>query len=176
MKQLSLITAILFYVLNLFPQGVKTTSSGMGAIMRDAPSITGNTVINIPGYDTIYVVEYISDNYYKVVYHESVGYISYSNIVMNKSVEDLLVNKIIKDDPKMAHYIRTFGIANAKKIRDGKIWTGMTRYMAIKSIGSPKSKNVDRYSSGTHEQWVYGEDSKYKYLYFENDKLTSYSK
>lgn len=38
--------------------------------------------------------------------------------------------------------------------------------------GNPNKKNVDTYSWGTTEQWVY---DKYGYVYFKNDIVTSVS-
>ena len=38
--------------------------------------------------------------------------------------------------------------------------------------GSPKKKNIDKFSWGTYEQWVYSNN---RYIYIENDKVTSIS-
>jgi hypothetical protein len=43
--------------------------------------------------------------------------------------------------------------------------------MAIISLGNPIDINKTVGSWGVHEQWVYNNNM---YLYFENDKLTSY--
>ena len=46
----------------------------------------------------------------------------------------------------------------------------MTPLMTCRSIGIPNHINKSTYEFGIHEQWVYDE----RYLYFENDKLTSW--
>lgn len=60
------------------------------------------------------------------------------------------------------------------------IWTGMTKEQAVLSWGRPSSINSSGGIYGSYEQWVYKKyygrmlGSTYKYLYFENGKLTSW--
>jgi hypothetical protein len=67
-------------------------------------------------------------------------------------------------------YIKKYGEKIYKKLREGYIWNGMTKEMAIISRGYPKDKNRSVGSWGTHEQWVYDDE----YLYFENGYLRSW--
>lgn len=52
---------------------------------------------------------------------------------------------------------------------------GMSKNEVLNSTwGSPKKKNIDKFSWGTYEQWVYS-NNRYIYIYIENDKVTSIS-
>ena len=57
-----------------------------------------------------------------------------------------------------------------KAIEKNKIYIGMNKEMVLMSWGKPKDINRTVGSWGSHEQWGY--DS--QYLYFENNKLTSF--
>lgn len=52
-----------------------------------------------------------------------------------------------------------------------KVLLGMTPEQVQMAIGKPKQINRSVYSFGVHEQWVYNNGT---YLYFENDKMTSF--
>jgi hypothetical protein len=66
-----------------------------------------------------------------------------------------------------------YGIKTYNKLKGGYFWIGITREMAIISLGNPIDINKTVGSWGVHEQWVYNNNM---YLYFENDKLTSYQR
>jgi hypothetical protein len=55
-------------------------------------------------------------------------------------------------------------------IKDGKIFIGMTKEQVVLSWGEPDDINKSVGPWGVHEQWVYNSS----YLYFENERLTSY--
>jgi len=58
-----------------------------------------------------------------------------------------------------------------------KLKIGMTPTKVVKLLGKPDDINRSVYSFGVHEQWVYsvpGYSYKHRYLYFEDDKLTSW--
>ena len=57
-------------------------------------------------------------------------------------------------------------------IQDGKIWIGMSKEMAIASIGHPSDINRTVMQSMTQEQWVYAERG--IYLYFSNNILSTF--
>ncbi len=57
-----------------------------------------------------------------------------------------------------------------KKINEEKLWLGMTKNQAVMSWGRPDDVNKYFGRFLNHEQWMYGNS----YLYFENDKLTSW--
>ncbi|HBA88530.1 MAG TPA: hypothetical protein DCZ75_11285 [Geobacter sp.] len=59
-----------------------------------------------------------------------------------------------------------------KHIEEGKIFIGMSAEQVVASWGEPDDMNRSVGKWGVHEQWVYrGANT---YLYFENDKLTSF--
>ncbi|MDP2603499.1 MAG: hypothetical protein Q8S00_13040 [Deltaproteobacteria bacterium] len=57
-----------------------------------------------------------------------------------------------------------------KKILERKVEIGMTAEQVTLSWGKPQRVNRTVGGWGSHEQWIYGST----YLYFENDKLTSF--
>lgn len=59
-------------------------------------------------------------------------------------------------------------------ILEGKITKGMNKEEVVASWGRPNDINRTVGSWGVHEQWVYGSAPNTRYLYFENDKLTSW--
>jgi hypothetical protein len=64
-----------------------------GAILRDAPSSTGNTLITIPGNETINVYRNQQNLYFKASYKNQTGYLSYSTIAQNQEIDDYLAGK-----------------------------------------------------------------------------------
>lgn len=76
---------------------------------------------------------------------------------------------------KLEVLTKEFGRKNALGILNKKFWIGMSKRMALKSLGKPNTKNKSTGSWGVHEQWVYSKaNNKMIYLYFENNKLTSF--
>jgi len=60
-------------------------------------------------------------------------------------------------------------------IRSGQVKLGMSKGMVTASIGFPIDVNRTVGTFGVHEQWVYGENPRYrKYIYFENGIVTSW--
>jgi hypothetical protein len=66
--------------------------------------------------------------------------------------------------------LKKYGKVVYERLRKGYYWIGMTKEMALISLGNPKDNNRSIGSWGVHEQWVYNG----LYLYFENSKLKSY--
>lgn len=66
--------------------------------------------------------------------------------------------------------IKKYGKTNYDKLKKGYYWIGMTKDMALISLGQPKEINRTVGSWGVHEQWVYDG----KYYYFENGIMTSF--
>jgi hypothetical protein len=66
--------------------------------------------------------------------------------------------------------IAKYGIKLYSKLKNGYVWLGMTKDMAIISLGNPKEVNRSTGVWGVHEQWVYNTS----YYYFENGIMTSY--
>ena len=68
-------------------------------------------------------------------------------------------------------YIKKYGTSTYKKLKEGYIWLGISKEMAIISRGYPEDINRSVGSWGTSEQWVY---SNRTYLYFRNGTLSSW--
>jgi hypothetical protein len=67
---------------------------------------------------------------------------------------------------------RKWGKRVVQAIKDGKIFIGMTKEQVRASWGPPDRSNRSVGSWGVHEQWIYGDFG--PYLYFENNKLSSW--
>lgn len=68
--------------------------------------------------------------------------------------------------------ISKWGSRALKAIKEGKIFIGMDKGQVRASWGLPRKINSSGGSWGIHEQWIYGDFG--PYLYFENDRLTSW--
>jgi hypothetical protein len=66
--------------------------------------------------------------------------------------------------------------AQCERVCNHEIWLGMTKDMALYSIGPPTHVNRSVSSGGTRTQWVYRTTVSYftGYLYFRNGRLTSW--
>lgn len=134
-------------------------------------SIPKGEVLNVIGYDT---VSYI---WYKVKYKKKEGYI-HRNVVVDRSF-------LIIKDPKIRNEYKECVIERAVAI-------GMTKYELTSSMGAPLEINRTVNASGVKEQHCYGTvNTRYyavgftlhststttnkKYIYLEDDIVTSYS-
>ena len=78
-------------------------------------------------------------------------------------------------DARRAKYIaiHELGARTEEDILDGAIRIGMTKEQVVASVGYPRDSNKSVNAWGKYEQWIYGYITK-TYLYFRNDKLTSW--
>jgi len=60
-----------------------------------------------------------------------------------------------------------------KLIAGRDVAIGMTAQQVKLSLGEPDKVNYSEYASGSHEQWIYGEDSSRSFYYFTNGRLTA---
>lgn len=144
----------------------------MGGNIYDKPA--GNELIRVPTGDTVYVLEEYVKPFFKVIYKNYVGYMSYSSIDNNVQVMEIVNSEIAKTNPKLARLIKKYGDGIANRILKGDYWIGMSSGQAYDSLGYPDKTNLSKGEWGEHEQWIYR--SKDLYLYFENGKLTSMQK
>lgn len=75
---------------------------------------------------------------------------------------------------RIAELTPKYGAANAAIIADKQVSIGFTKDMCIESWGKPTSVNKTTTAYSTHEQWVYKFGTGTRYLYFDNNKLTSF--
>ena len=120
---------------------------------------------------------YINDMYinktpelitYKVAIAERSGRMAAKMEEVFTEKEKATIAKLAKE--KKDRLIKKFGKENGEKINSGDYWIGMTKDMAIESLGNPETVNSTVGSWGINEQWVYYS----LYLYFDNGVLTSY--
>ena len=75
----------------------------------------------------------------------------------------------------MARYNRLnerFGSANGGKILYGMLWIGMTKEMAIESVGNPTDITRTKFEWGLSETWYYKKGYEtYRILHFDDGKL-----
>ena len=88
----------------------------------------------------------------------------------NEQVELIIAkNEKARTERRISLAIK-YGIDLGETIAKNKISIGMTKEMCRDSWGKPNSINRTTNSYGTSEQWVY---SRGRYLYFDNEKLTT---
>jgi hypothetical protein len=102
---------------------------------------------------------------------DSINKINIKNRLIREEEREQKRQIEIKKNEKEA--IAKYGLKTYDKLKAGYYWVGMTRDMAIIALGHPIDVNETVGSWGLHEQWVYNDNI---YLYFENDKLTSYQR
>ncbi|MBE9468502.1 MAG: hypothetical protein IMY72_09335 [Bacteroidetes bacterium] len=139
------------------------TKTRSKAKIKNKPDVFGDIIGYIPEGKIIKVYDYF-DSYWLIEKDSIKGYTSEMYLVNNQQM-----NKIKKNHDK-DEIKKIYGESVANKIFNHSIWIGMTADIARLSIGSPLEINRTTGSWGIHEQWVY----KNRYLYFENDKLTSW--
>ncbi len=105
---------------------------------------------------------------------------SYADSII-KEWENVVQDKIIELKRENEEYreniIKKHGVTYGNLILDNKISIGMTQEMCIEAYGSPRLKNTSTTSLGVVEIWTYkkygwGNDDKYIYVTFVNDKIT----
>lgn len=106
-----------------------------------------------------------------------------NQIFITARIENKKEEQISFYDYQIEKYIRYFYSKNPNTvlnwtkqtlnaIKEKKIFIGMTKEQAQASWGIPKDINKTVGAWGIHEQWVYGDYG--PYLYFKNNKLTSW--
>jgi len=155
-------------------------------------------LLNIPSKSTVVVFNEYINGFYKVRYQKKIGYLrdayfgsDYLNDLANydqitdpnkKIVLSALYEKRLHQTQNSAEktklaknqkrkiLIDKYGERDALRILNRKIWLGMTKEMAIQSIGNPTDIKRTVFSFGVHELWVYSN----LYLHFEDGVLNSW--
>lgn len=150
-----------------------------GAVLRDKPSVLGNSIMNIPPNTSIKVYRQQENLYFKVNYNGQEGYVNYSTIATNQAIDDYLNGKPIpqqektqtttiirtvnENDPKYQKLMKLYGKEIAIRIMNNEIWEGMSTGMTMESIGKPNSKSSLTTAEGVKEIWEYND---YKLEFF----------
>lgn len=170
-----------------FNSGFYVKTNNNNATIYNSPSVAGLALTKVNAGDSILVFNWYEKPFCKVKYHDYTGFMSTYYLEDNELLKSLISSRaalqtkgssltsIMKNVP-----VDTSRLNSLTKKYDGNIawkiirheyWIGMTTEMARDSLGSPADINKSIGSWGIHEQWVYSHEV---YLYFENDKLTSY--
>lgn len=133
------------------------------AKIKNKPEVLADIISIIPAGDSLIVYDYFN-GYWQIEKDSVTGYTSDLYLAKNQRMLAML-NKRAKNE-----LVNRFGEKTANRITNHEIWIGMTSELVVLSIGYPKEVNKSTYSWGVHEQWIYDN----KYIYLENDKLTSW--
>lgn len=159
-------------------EGTPAEISSMGGKLRDAPSVAGNTVVELNEGDEVLIYDWFEKPYFKASFEGKAGYLSYGSLVENDFIKNFLdeieenrLQNLEEENPKLARLTKKYGTSTAERLMRKEIWVGMTSEMARDALGRPEDINRSTYSWGVNEQWIYPYG---KYLYFEDGVLTSW--
>lgn len=157
--------------------------------LKEKPEVMGKIIKKFGQLNDVLILDYI-DGYFGVCVKDECGYMSELYIIKNDKIKAFVEAKkdeafelqMLKEERELKakkeelarqekEYIKTYGKATFKKLKEGYIWLGMTKKMAIISRGYPEDINRSVGSWGVKEQWVYGNGT---YLYFDNGSLSSW--
>jgi hypothetical protein len=140
--------------------------------------LTGKPIgipIEIAAGDSVTLVKFIvKTEIWNVKYKQVSGTLEDAALMQNDAVVQFK-NVFINRDYK-TQMIKKYGALYGNDIYNGSVRPGMTKAMVNEVYGKPDEVNRTGGSWGVHEQWVYAHRSsgKTEYLYFENNKLSSW--
>ncbi len=166
-------------------------------VVWEKPGASGKRVATLDSSDEFIILDYI-DGYFKICTDSIFGYISETWIKKDDKIIAFIKSKEAEADElkrqkeenehlKEVRKIRRRKVELKKKekmlknkygeniynrLKEGDIFIGMTKEMAIISKGKPDKINRTVNSFGVQEQWVY--DDLDLFLYFEDGILTGY--
>jgi hypothetical protein len=79
--------------------------------------------------------------------------------------------KITSDEKRLQQMIEKYGKNKGRLIAAGKVWTSISREMALDSWGEPLTKQETELNNMVSERWNYPDS---RFLYFENNRLVSW--
>ncbi len=117
--------------------------------------------------------------YYKVIFNGQIGFII-ADALTTEAIYNASINREAEHKKRLIEseaehrksLIEEYGEVTANKILRHTYWIGMTKDMAIKSLGSPDDINRTVTAGGINEQWVYRKRG--IYLYFDDGVLTTF--
>ena len=160
-----------------------------GAKVKKTASPLGELITSLNENKEVIILDYV-EGYFNIYVDSIYGYISdvwikkddkIKVFINAKETEEKELRRLEKEQELQKEkdeyekleksYIKRWGQKTYNKLKQGRIWIGMTEEMAIISFGHPNDINRTVGSWGSHEQWVY--DKLDTLLYFENGILTS---
>ncbi len=160
-----------------------------GAKIKRTPDVMGELILTLEEDKQVVILDYHNE-FFGACAGSICGYMSDIWIKSNDKIAEFvkikkqqeeeierlkkerkLKKQVAEDAKNEKDYLKKYGKVVYEKLKKGYYWVGMTREMALISLGSPTDNNRSVGSWGVHEQWVYNSGL---YLYFENGKLKSY--
>lgn len=144
------------------------------AIIYKKPSPFSDVVLTLSNDSNALLFDY-SNGYFGVCLDSVCGYVNGNWIKTTPALISFMGSNIRSNYDKENNdkeNTKKYGKTTYERLKKGLFWLGMTKDMAIISLGIPQEINRTIGSWGIHEQWVY----KDSYYYFENGKMTSYQK
>jgi len=179
---ISVISFLLFFSINseLFAQSSEEESEyeiiGTATVsficsgMREQPSAGSDVFVELDKGKTVQLYDFYQEPYLKISVDSQDGFVSRACLESST----LITNLMYQDDHQMLGMIRRHGERNAKRIREGEVWVGMTEEMLIESWGTPNSKNITESRFGRSEQWVYRKGQyQNDYIYLRDGEVES---
>jgi len=174
-RTLVLIPMALIVTSGLSAQYYKATTKSVTRLYGDK----GNTssVITYIKADTTLDVLVVEEDYLKVIYGESEGWIPTEKAVLRNTEGEILqvgeqAEQAIQQQPvdRKEMLINKYGSKTGNAILEHKIWKGMKNDMVYDSWGKPL--RVDRIIKGSNiqERWIYTES----YVIFDDDILVEW--
>ena len=157
-----------------------------GAILRNKPSSTGNILSTIKAGEPILLYKEKNGLYIKAAYNGNSGWVSYTSLVSNTEIDNLMTEKkntttaatnttvstIDTNSPKYKRLAKIYGHEKAVKILNKQLWKGMSHGMVIESLGQPSERKSINTPNGLKEEWIYTN----KTVNFLNGSLDSWTK
>lgn len=158
------------------------------AKIKSSPEPHGELIYTLNEGEQVYILDY-QDKYFGVCSDNYCGFMSEIWVQKNEQIEHFMseknkeayqLEKLKQEQEKKKvakeqaildkKYREKYGKETFQKLQNGYYWLGMSKEMAIISLGYPSKINKTVGSWGVHEQWVYNN----KNLYFKNGILDSF--
>lgn len=174
-RTLVLISMALIVTSGLSAQYYKATTKSVTRLYGDKGN--ASSVITYIKADTTLDVLVVEEDYLKVIYGESEGWIATEKVTLRNTEGEILqvgeqAEQAIQQQPvdRKQMLIDKYGSKTGNAISEHKIWKGMKNDMVFDSWGKPL--RVDRIIKGSNiqERWIYTES----YVIFDDDILVEW--
>ena len=174
-RTLVLISMALIVTSGLSAQYYKATTKSVTRLYGDKGN--ASSVITYIKADTTLDVLVVEEDYLKVIYGESEGWIDTEKAILRNTEGEILqvgeqAEQAIQQQPvnRREMLFNKYGSKTGQAIYEHKIWKGMKNDMVFDSWGKPL--RVDRIIKGSNiqERWIYAES----YVIFDDDILVEW--
>ena len=150
--------------------GVEGIVGTYGAALWTLPDLQkAESIIRLKTGEKVQIFE-ATGRFLRVKYNDINAYVLSNSLVQNSTTSQV-TQKYIRE-ARLNELNERFGVRNGRRILNKQVWVGMTKEMAIASIGSPSEKTRTRFEWGTSETWFYKRGySIYRTLHFDGNLL-----